>query len=286
MEKLGETIEQWEREVRDYGKMYKKALDEEIKIGVLAYLARRKCGGERGKESQRVSMDGSMSLHARLGCRLPHQHPLHYWIPDFAATRLNRYSVGDDGKTAEQLRTGRGWHRPAISFGETVLVKKLQVTVAKKDLELRFVRGRFLGHMSRSATALVMTAQGFLRGTGLSRRAERTLGLARNGTCRQNATTSAPSPTHSTSTPLRNPAAGRAFYITRADVGRHNATQGCTACLQILCGERQTNPHTRECRERLEAALLAEGDGVVSDLPFVVSDLPIVLYDLPWVGGE
>eukprot|EP00971_Amphidinium_carterae_P202289 4013705-Amphidinium_carterae.1 len=80
--------------------------------------------------------------------------------------------VGDDGKTAEQLRTGRGWHRPAIAYGETVLVKKLQATVAKKDLESRFVRGRFLGHVSRSATALVMTAQGITRGTGLSRLAE------------------------------------------------------------------------------------------------------------------
>eukprot|EP00971_Amphidinium_carterae_P047937 944054-Amphidinium_carterae.1 len=101
----------------------------------------------------------TLSLHARLGCRLPHKHPLHYWIPDFAATSLNRYSVGEDGKTAEQLRTGTGWHRPAIAYGETVLVKKLQTTVAKKDLESRFVRGCFLGHVSRSATALVMTAQ-------------------------------------------------------------------------------------------------------------------------------
>eukprot|EP00971_Amphidinium_carterae_P182163 3615149-Amphidinium_carterae.1 len=39
MEKLGETIEQREREVRDYERVYKKALDEEIKIGVLTYLA-------------------------------------------------------------------------------------------------------------------------------------------------------------------------------------------------------------------------------------------------------
>eukprot|EP00971_Amphidinium_carterae_P038278 752321-Amphidinium_carterae.1 len=39
MEKLGETIEQWEREVRYYEKVCKTALDEEIKIGVLAYLA-------------------------------------------------------------------------------------------------------------------------------------------------------------------------------------------------------------------------------------------------------
>eukprot|EP00971_Amphidinium_carterae_P350477 6491569-Amphidinium_carterae.1 len=59
--------------------------------------------------------------------------------------------------------------------------------------------------------------------------------------------------------PQKPTAGGRAFYIARADVERHNATQGCTACLQILCGERQTNPYTKECRERLEAALLAEG---------------------------
>eukprot|EP00971_Amphidinium_carterae_P214592 4258425-Amphidinium_carterae.1 len=39
MEKLGETIEQWEKEVRDHEKVSKKTLDEEIKIGVLAYLA-------------------------------------------------------------------------------------------------------------------------------------------------------------------------------------------------------------------------------------------------------
>eukprot|EP00971_Amphidinium_carterae_P091586 1813365-Amphidinium_carterae.2 len=45
----------------------------------------------------------TLSLHARLGCKLPHQHPLHYWFPEFAATCLNRYSFGDDGKTAEQL---------------------------------------------------------------------------------------------------------------------------------------------------------------------------------------
>eukprot|EP00971_Amphidinium_carterae_P042448 834528-Amphidinium_carterae.1 len=55
----------------------------------------------------------------RPGCRLPHQHPLHYCIPELAATSLNRYSVGDAGKTAEQLRTGRSWHRPAMAFGET-----------------------------------------------------------------------------------------------------------------------------------------------------------------------
>eukprot|EP00971_Amphidinium_carterae_P033847 666603-Amphidinium_carterae.1 len=44
MEKVVETIEQWEREVCDYERVRKKALDEEIKIGVLAYLAPDKRG--------------------------------------------------------------------------------------------------------------------------------------------------------------------------------------------------------------------------------------------------
>eukprot|EP00971_Amphidinium_carterae_P059961 1186265-Amphidinium_carterae.1 len=52
-----------------------------------------------------------LSLHNRLGCRLPHQHPLRYWIPEFAARSLNRYAVGDDGMIAEQLRAGRSLHR-------------------------------------------------------------------------------------------------------------------------------------------------------------------------------
>eukprot|EP00971_Amphidinium_carterae_P065431 1296429-Amphidinium_carterae.2 len=187
------------------------------------------------------------------------QRLLHYWIPEFAANCLNRYSVGDDGKTAERLRTCRGWHRPAIAFGETVLVKKLQVTVAKKDLESRFMGGHFFGHMSRSATALVMTAQGILRGTGLSRL---TSAGRPQGTELTDRTPPQALPAPLTSpVPPRAAPAGRAFYITRADVERHNATQGCTACPQILCREtlRQTAPHTKERGEKLEEALLAEG---------------------------
>eukprot|EP00971_Amphidinium_carterae_P261711 5191912-Amphidinium_carterae.1 len=127
-------------------------------------------------------------------------------MPDFAATCLNRYSVGDDGKTAEQLRTGRGWHRPAIAFGETVLVKKLQVTVAKKDLRYPY-RGTGLSRLAESErweAASVAELKGVpwdWQGTEL---ADRTPPQA------------LPAPL-TLPVPPQRPAAGRLFYITRAN---------------------------------------------------------------------
>eukprot|EP00971_Amphidinium_carterae_P237697 4719042-Amphidinium_carterae.1 len=99
-----------------------------------------------------------------------------YWMPEFAATSLNRYSDGDDGTTAEQLRTGRSWHRPAIAVEAQWRdgAGKETTCDGSEEIESRFVRGHFiiLGHVSRSATALVMMAQGIFRGIGLSRLAE------------------------------------------------------------------------------------------------------------------
>eukprot|EP00971_Amphidinium_carterae_P209400 4153618-Amphidinium_carterae.1 len=105
---------------------------------------------------------------------------------------LNRYSVGDDGKTAE------GWHRPAIA----VPVKKVQTTAAKKDLETRFTRGHYM-HWPRESQC---NGLGPTELTGLSRQNWWT-------------TPSTSSTPRSASTPTETD--GR-----RADVERHNATQG------------------------------------------------------------
>eukprot|EP00971_Amphidinium_carterae_P330145 6463008-Amphidinium_carterae.1 len=105
--------------------------------------------------------------------------------------------------------------------------------------ERRFVRGHYIGHVSRSATALVMTVQGVQRGTGLSRLTEserwEAAGVAElkglpwdwqwSELTDRTPTQALPAPL-TLPVPPQRPTAGRTFYITRADLGRLNATQG------------------------------------------------------------
>ena len=56
----------------------------------------------------------------RSGKHLPKGHPLLSWIPRHAANVLSRYRRGDDGRTAEQRRTGRRWRKPVALFGEQI----------------------------------------------------------------------------------------------------------------------------------------------------------------------
>ena len=70
---------------------------------------------------------------------------------------LNRFKVGDDGKTAYQRLTGGRRGKVAMAFGERVQVKELVKDVRKRDLEPRWVTGYYVGHSSHSGTALVLT---------------------------------------------------------------------------------------------------------------------------------
>ena len=65
---------------------------------------------------------------------------------------MDRFKIGDDGKTAEQRRTGKKWEKVAIPFGERIQVKELVKDSRKRDLEPRWVTGYYVGHASRSGT--------------------------------------------------------------------------------------------------------------------------------------
>ena len=54
---------------------------------------------------------------------VPQGHPLTYWAPRYAAEQINRFKIGEDGRTPDERRTGKKWVKPMPLFGEKILVK-------------------------------------------------------------------------------------------------------------------------------------------------------------------
>ena len=71
-------------------------------------------------------------------------------IPRHRANCLTRYRLREDGRKAEQRRTGKWWLKPALEFGE--IIYSLQVPSPKsRDLfQPRRIEGRYVGHLARA----------------------------------------------------------------------------------------------------------------------------------------
>ena len=84
-----------------------------------------------------------MALEMRLKHRLPSAHPVTAWLAEHTAWVLNKFHLGDDGRTAYGRLHGREGRERVCEFGETVMwyvPKKLR---AKLDQRWRY--GIFLG---------------------------------------------------------------------------------------------------------------------------------------------
>ena len=91
------------------------------------------------------------------------------WAPTFAAQSINRFQIGDDGKTAYQRSTGAKWEKVTAVYGERVHIEELVRDLRKRDLEPRWIVGRYIGLATRSGTAMVLTENGVQRGTAVKR---------------------------------------------------------------------------------------------------------------------
>ncbi|CAK0837809.1 unnamed protein product, partial [Prorocentrum cordatum] len=224
-----------------------------------------------------------VSAQAKWKQRLPFGHPLMLWAPTYAAQMLNRFKIGDDGKTSEQRRSGKRWEKVAVPFGERIQVKKLVKDSLKRDLEPRWVTGYYVGHTSRSGTALVLTSKGVQRGTAISRlppaerwawNEEEVLGLKgkpwdwKGGEERYAAAPADVAPRAGrmdAPVVVALPAAAESrdvgFYVTRANIldAGIGPTEGCVACENLVATGRAGVAHSELCRQRVIEALAARG---------------------------
>jgi hypothetical protein len=218
------------------------------------------------------------ALEEKLGKRLEKDDPLLAWLPRHAASMPSRYRLGEDGKTAEQMRTGRKWRKPAVEYGELLLFRPIALGGGRKrDFSARMLEGIYVGHHERTGSVMVLTAEGATRGIGIARvplerrwcaegRAVfrglpwklKPAGRAAGGDVVADAeermapiTVVAPAV-----------AEQRRFYVLKTNIAKYGQTEGCAGCDAISGGGR-TFAHNDECRERIRDLLAGDDERVM-----------------------
>ena len=124
------------------------------------------------REGKRQIRANKSMLEEKLGCGLPEKHPLLAWLPRYSTSLIYHYKKGNDGKTAEQRRTGKSWKKPSFQFGERVHYRPAGSRRKKNDFEAKLKVGRFVGYHKRSGAIWVLTDSGAHRALGANRMPE------------------------------------------------------------------------------------------------------------------
>ncbi|CAK0864353.1 unnamed protein product, partial [Prorocentrum cordatum] len=219
-----------------------------------------------------------MDLESKLGVKVEDKHPVLAHLPEHAASVINRYRRGQDGKTALQRLTGRQWRKPVPLFGERLMVRFAGERTRKNALEEQMVEARYIGHHPRDGSMMVITSDGVKKAVGFRSlpQSEKWItagwdslkGLPWDVAPRA---ASAPraivGPGEAGPPPIvvvpPQPQAPRRMYVLKADVERLGATPGCPGCVSIakhgkvLAG----HAHNAVCSKRIFEALGAEEAG-------------------------
>ncbi|CAK0791837.1 unnamed protein product [Prorocentrum cordatum] len=115
------------------------------------------------KEVKRIVRVQKQTLEERIGTRLPLHHPIWTWLPRHAAARLSRCRIGEDGRSAEQRRTGRRWAKSALEFGERIHAGLAQEQ-PRSGMTPKMAEDWYVGHQTRTGSLPTMTTRGGSRG--------------------------------------------------------------------------------------------------------------------------
>ena len=96
------------------------------------------------------------ALERRCNIKISCDHPLIPWMIEHASALFNKYSVGQDGKTAYERWKGKSWKSEAIEFGEMVHYKFPKKTQMGK-LDDRWDEGIYLGHKWRKTKRILQS---------------------------------------------------------------------------------------------------------------------------------
>ena len=116
---------------------------------------------ERGVQSLegqvRVLKD---AVESRLGLAVPSNHNILAWLVEFAATLINRYEVGRDGRTPHERLRGKASRLVGLEFGEKVNFRRAPVGSRMAKLDSLWSDGVFLGYRAVSGEIVVGTKDG------------------------------------------------------------------------------------------------------------------------------
>ena len=87
------------------------------------------------------------------------------WLVACASSLVNKFTVGEDGKTGHQRARGRKFSKPLPEFGECVMFAR---TLPKNDynkLEAQWESGVYLGINDMSQELIMGTSEGVVKAT-------------------------------------------------------------------------------------------------------------------------
>ena len=112
----------------------------------------------RAKEQVRVMR---LNLEANLKTQIDQSHALWPWLLCWASQLLNRYRIGNDGRTGTQRILGKTCHKEVCGFGEKVFWRPLPHTGHDPpNAEARVYEGVWLGLRRRTDEDIIGTPQG------------------------------------------------------------------------------------------------------------------------------
>ena len=86
------------------------------------------------------------SLQCKLGAIVPGSHAITCWLVEHAADLLNKYQLGEDGRTAYHRLRGKSWYHELVEFGEKVHYKvNLKNISREQKVEARWRRASLWG---------------------------------------------------------------------------------------------------------------------------------------------
>ena len=105
-----------------------------------------------------------LAFESHTGATVPSDHNIVPWIIEYAGALLNRYSVGQDGKTGYERLKGKAASMPGLEFGERVHWRSnVPAKDRKNKLDSAWKNGVFLGQRTVSGEFLVGTMEGIMR---------------------------------------------------------------------------------------------------------------------------
>ena len=213
------------------------------------------------------------ALEARLGTKIATNSPTFAWMTIHAANILNIFEVGRDGRVPYQRLRGRRMQPELVEFGETIYFQPLKHLELGKA-EPRWGTGVFLGVKINSGEKVIATKEGIIKVRSIKRKLESErwnqeehCWIAQfpwkpyNLTDDDEVHIRPPMPVTPPAGQVQadkqrdGEAVPRPFSIQRRDLINYGYTPGCPGCY-AAANDRKYKPHTTQCRDRLEKAML------------------------------
>ncbi len=253
------------------------------------------------KEIKRRQRAIRSSLESRLGFKLKEDDPVLDWIPQHAAAQINRFKIGEDGRTPDQRRTGKVWRKKMPLFGERIMVKEAGSKGRRNDAAMRMLPGRYVGHHNKHGSVLILTEEGLKVGSNYHRLPDAEAWIRegwedlkgrpwdvrpyqRTAPSRARQVQNEPNEKSGSKevepipvTTVTQQETLGTFRVMRWMVTDFGASPGCDGCISLNRPGFQQKPHEPFCRERMEEKWNAREEARVAkgEAPSVAPRAPL-----------